>query len=333
MKFLVIGAGSWGLAIAHLLSENGSDVLVYCRTDKQAQSLTQTSKDSRLPGYQLSSKLQYVSHLDASLFEVDAVVLGCPSHAIRSVAAQLNQCNPIKVPYFISLIKGIEQESLLRMSQILVEDIDWLARDRVAILSGPSHAEEVMKSIPTSVVIASDSLAVAKKLQSAFMSERFRVYTSDDVLGVEIAGAVKNVIAIATGILDGLGFGDNTKGALLSRGLAEIARLGEFLGGNVRTFAGLSGLGDLVTTCISQHSRNRFVGEEIGKGRLLVEILAEMNMVAEGVNTAKSTWQVAQKYGVEMPITQAVFEVLYENKNAYDAAIALMKRDPKTELI
>lgn len=334
MKFLILGAGSWGLAIAQTLASNGQDVLVYCRTAEQAQRLSETSLDPRLPGFQLHSSLNYSSDLMESLGDVDAIVLGCPSTAIRSVAAQLAQWQPLyKIPVCISLIKGVEKNSLARMSQILESDIPWLPRQNIAVLSGPSHAEEVVRGIPTSVVIASESLAVAKRLQDCFMNERFRVYTSDDVLGVEIAGAVKNVIAIATGILDGLGFGDNTKGALLSRGLAEISRLGECLGGNVRTFAGLSGLGDLVTTCISQHSRNRYVGEKIGQGQSIDQILGEMNMVAEGVNTAQSTWQLAEKHQVEMPITQAVYQVLYQNRSAAEAATALMKRDPKAELI
>lgn len=334
MKFLVLGAGSWGLAIAQVLASNGQEVSVYCRTEEQASRLSETSVDPRLPGLSLHESLRYSAQLDLVFKDVDAIVLGCPSTAIRSVAHQLAKLEPgAKTPLCISLIKGVEKDSLLRMSQILEQEIPWLPRQNIAVLSGPSHAEEVVRGIPTSVVIASESLAIAKKLQDCFMNERFRVYTSDDVLGVEIAGAVKNVIAIATGILDGLGFGDNTKGALLSRGLAEISRLGECLGGNVRTFAGLSGLGDLVTTCISKHSRNRFVGEKIGQGNSLSAILSEMNMVAEGVNTAESTWQLAQKYQVEMPITQAVYEVLYLNRNAKDSAIALMKRDPKAELI
>jgi len=227
--------------------------------------------------------------------------------------------------------KGIENETLLRVSQIYSDVISYFTQDQFIVLSGPSHAEEVSRFIPTTVVAASSSLENAKKIQGIFMTETFRVYSHTDVIGVELGGSLKNIIAIAAGIGDGVGFGDNTKAALITRGLVEITRLGTAMGSDPLTFAGLSGMGDLVVTCMSQHSRNRFVGEEIGKGKTLKQVLSEMVMVAEGVKTTKSAYDLAKKYKVEMPITEEVYKTLFEDKNPKDAVSDLMTRGAKQE--
>jgi glycerol-3-phosphate dehydrogenase (NAD(P)+) len=234
-------------------------------------------------------------------------------------------------PVIVSAIKGIENETHKRMSEILREELPSAVEHRIATLSGPSHAEEVSRDIPTSVVAASDGQGVAEYVQDIFMSPRFRVYTNLDMIGVELAGALKNIIAIAAGICDGLGFGDNTKGALLTRGLTEITRLGVAMGASVHTFSGLAGIGDLITTCMSRHSRNRYVGMEIGKGKSLTRIQEEMVMVAEGVMTTKAGYSLSTAQGIEMPITNEVYAVLFENKDPAQAVEDLMTRTAKAE--
>jgi glycerol-3-phosphate dehydrogenase (NAD(P)+) len=230
------------------------------------------------------------------------------------------------------VVKGIEDRTFKRMSEVLEEELPDPVRDRIAVLSGPSHAEEVSRRIPTSVVAASRNTDVAKTVQRTFLSPRFRVYTNVDVVGVELAGALKNIIAIAAGISDGLGFGDNTKGALLTRGLAEITRLGLAVGAQSATFAGLAGVGDLITTCLSQYSRNRHVGEEIGRGKSLSHVLEDMVMVAEGIMTTKATYELARRFQIEMPITNEVYAVLFEEKNPAQAVEDLMTRTAKAEM-
>ncbi len=332
MKVAIIGCGSWGLGIGFVLHSNGHQLHYYTPFKEQAQSLRDTRTDDRtLKGVTVPQEWKFSTNLPQVLKGAEVVVVAVPSGVIRSSAKALGQVELEERPLVVSLTKGIEQDSLLRMSQILLKEIPWLTRSRLAVLSGPSHAEEVARFIPTTVVVASASLRAAQRLQEVFLTDKFRVYTSTDVVGVEMCGALKNVIAIATGIADGLGLGDNTKGALLTRGLAEISRLGEKLGGQVRTFAGLAGMGDLITTCISRHSRNRYVGEELGKGRPLAEVLGGMTMVAEGVPTALSGHQLALKHEVEMPITEAVYKMLYEGGDPRTELQALMKRNPKAE--
>ena len=330
MKICVLGAGGWGLAMGKLLHENGHKVSFWMRRQTQVDLLTKTSQDdSKLSGIIMPSGIHYTNDLEKALLEVELIVVAVPSKGLREISKQCAAILPGKV-IVVSVVKGIEKDSLKRMSQIIEEEFDdKLAA--VAVLSGPSHAEEVARKIPTSVVIASARSQIVCQLQNVFMTPEFRVYTSDDLVGVEVCGALKNVIAISTGIIDGLGYGDNTKGAIITRGLAEIARIGEVLGGHVRTFAGLAGMGDLITTCMSKHSRNRFVGECIGSGKSLDEVLDSMSMVAEGVHSTLSGYRVAQEFQVDMPITEAVYKILYENKDPKEAAIELMNRDPKAE--
>ena len=250
---------------------------------------------------------------------------------LRQVAKQVNQSNCGNKPIVINVAKGIENDTLLRMSQVLEQTIDWLARPNIVTLSGPSHAEEVSRKIPTAIVAACTNLYNAELIQKVFMNRYFRVYTNPDIIGVELGGALKNVIALAAGICDGAGFGDNTKAALQPRGLVEIVRLGTAMGAQPITFAGLTGMGDLIVTCMSKHSRNRYVGEQIGKGRKLDDVLKGMVMVAEGVKTTRSAFELSKKYHIEMPITEQVYQVLFENKSAFDALQDLMQRGPKEE--
>ena len=323
MKVAIIGCGSWGLGIGFVLHSNGHQLHYYTPFKEQAQSLRETRTDERtLKGVTVPQEWKFSTNLPQVLKDAELVVVAVPSGVLRSSAKALGAVELEDKPMVVSLTKGVEQGSLMRMSQILLQEIPWLTRSRLAVLSGPSHAEEVARFIPTTVVVASASIRTAQRLQELFLTERFRVYTSTDVLGVELCGALKNVIAIATGMVDGLGLGDNTKGALLTRGLAEISRLGEKLGGQVRTFAGLAGMGDLITTCISKH---------IGKGRKLDDVLGGMTMVAEGVPTALSGYQLAQKHKVPMPITEAVYRTLYEGGDAKEELWSLMKREPKPE--
>ncbi len=284
-----------------------------------------------MPNIKLPANFIYHNDLASACADSSLITIVLPSSAIRTISSQLNQLKLPNDTRVISLTKGIEQESLLRMTEVLVQDVCWLKESNCGVLSGPSHAEEVAQATPTSVVVAFTNLKIATEVQELFFTENFRVYTSEDVMGVELCGALKNVIAIATGILDGLQFGDNTKGALICRGLAEISRLGEALGCGVRTFSGLAGMGDLITTCMSQHSRNRSVGYRLGSGESLADILASMKMVAEGVPTTKSAFQLMKKYDIEMPISEAVYAILYEGSSPKAATISLMKRDPKIE--
>lgn len=332
MKFAVIGAGSWGLAIGHHLSSLGHSVLMQCRTSEQAAHLEATRIDKRIPNVTLHEKLQF-SNLDSEHRSgVDCVILACPSKVLRQTCKDLNLAGaPSEGATCLSLIKGIEKDTSLRVSEIIDEEVSWLSKGDIAILSGPSLAKEVLMGTLTTVVIASSKLSLAHDLQGAFNGELFRVYTSDDVLGVELGGALKNVVALAAGMIEGLGFGDNTVGALITRGLSEISRLGEYLGASPQTFAGLSGLGDLVTTCMSSQSRNRRVGVLLGEGMSLEQILNELGMVAEGVYTVVAAVQMAKKYSIDMPVAQAVYNVLYEGGSAAEEAKKLMRREPKTE--
>ena len=258
------------------------------------------------------------------------VVFALPSHLMRQLASQTAPQVTSGI-LAVNVAKGLERKTLKRMSEVLEEELP--GGIPVVTLSGPSHAEEVSRGIPTAVVAAARSRTHGRRVQEMFMGPDFRVYTNDDLVGVELAGSLKNIIAIAVGICDGLGYGDNTKGALITRGLAEISRLGLTLGARQETFSGLSGMGDLITTCASRHSRNRYVGEQIGKGRSLQEVLDSMEMVAEGVNTTDSGRALARREGVEMPITEQVYSVLFEGKDPRAAVMELMTRDPKPESV
>mgnify|MGYP001029269456 CR=1 FL=1 len=331
MRISVLVGGSWGTALAILLADNGHRVSLWQFDSHLAETMINTRENlGFLPGIHIPEDILISSSLKAILVKTEIIVFAIPSHFLRETARKVATIIS-KPKLIVSCTKGIETGSLKRMSEILKEELS-LSFDQIVVLSGPSHAEEVSRKIPTTVVAASNNLAAARKVQQIFMSPTFRVYTNDDLIGVELGGALKNVIALAAGICDGLGFGDNTKGALMTRGLAEITRLGKAMGANPTTFAGLSGIGDLITTCISRHSRNRYVGEQLGKGKKLKEILKEMLQVAEGINTTWSAFILAQKLGIEMPITTQVYEILFKGKNPKKATFDLMMRKAKPEM-
>lgn len=323
MRIQVIGAGGWGLALTRLLALNGHAVSIWCRAEDHPEVLRSTRQNAQLlPGVLLPESVEVCTEVDAGM---DLAVFAVPSHALRAVAGFHGlSSGTIRV----SVAKGVENETLLRMSQVIT---DVSGPCPVVALSGPTHAEEVGRGLPASIVAASSSAEAAKQVQDAFMSESFRVYTSPDILGVELGGALKNVIAIAAGVCDGMGLGDNAKAALITRGLAEMARLGVAMGANPLTFAGLSGLGDLVVTCASRHSRNRAVGERIARGESLEAIQSGSPMVAEGVRNARSARGLAQRHGVDMPIAEQVYRVLFEGGDPREALSALLSRDAKPE--
>lgn len=333
-KIGILGAGSWGTAIALVLNANQHLVTLWEFRPEAASRLDKARENTEfLPGVSIPKEIEITSSLTAACANKNVLVMAVPSHIVRSVGEQINSSGEGKEAVVVNLAKGIENQTLLRMSDVLKATINWLTDDQVVSLSGPSHAEEVSRQIPTAVVVAGKNLETTEFIQQVFMNAVFRVYTNEDIIGVELGGALKNVIALAAGICDGAGFGDNTKAALQPRGLAEMARLGTAMGANPITFAGLSGMGDLIVTCMSRHSRNRYVGEQIGKGRQLPEILAEMVMVAEGVKTTRSAYELSQKYQVEMPITAQVYQILFENKNPKQALNELMMREPKKEML
>ncbi|MFQ6112552.1 MAG: NAD(P)H-dependent glycerol-3-phosphate dehydrogenase [bacterium] len=326
-RFAIIGTGSWGTALAILLQTNGHTVTMWNRDQQVIETISKYRINKKyLPEATIPSGIDFEPDLEKIAQEKEGVIIAVPSHAVRSVIQKFDISK--KDTVLISVAKGIENETLLRVSQILMEKFD---ENYIAVLSGPSHAEEVSQSIPTAVVCASKNLNTAKWVQQAMMSPMFRVYMHNDVIGVELGGALKNIIAVAAGIIDGVGAGDNTKAALITRGLAEITRLGIKLGANSLTFAGLSGMGDLIVTCMSKYSRNRYLGEQIGKGKKLDEVLSEMVMVAEGVRTTRSAYELAAKHRVEVPIISEAFNVLFQNKDPKQAVFDLMTRAAKIE--
>jgi glycerol-3-phosphate dehydrogenase (NAD(P)+) len=328
----VLGAGSWGIAVSVLLNDNGHSVNLWEFDSGEMKKLAQSREQlQKLPGVIIPKAVEITDQLEKAIKGVEMLILALPSHTVREVVKKLASLN-LENTVVVNLAKGIENDTLLRMSEVLKQELPAPLHDRITTLSGPSHAEEVARRIPTTVVVAGFREETAEQVQQIFMTPYFRVYTNSDVPGVELGGSLKNVIAIASGICDGMGLGDNSKGALLSRGLAEIIRLGEKLGAKRETFAGLSGLGDLVTTCISKFSRNRHVGEQIGKGKSLKQVQSEMVMVAEGIRTTKSAYQLSLKHQVEMPITQQVYGMLFEDKKPAEAITELMTRDPKSEI-
>ncbi|KAB2848018.1 MAG: NAD(P)-dependent glycerol-3-phosphate dehydrogenase, partial [Ignavibacterium sp.] len=283
-----------------------------------------------LPGVPIPEEISITHDLEESIHQKNILVLAVPSQFLRSVVEQIKYPD-IKNSILVSVSKGIENKHLMTMSQMLKDVHPQLSKNQIGVLSGPSHAEEVSRRIPTAVVAASIDHDTSKSIQAAFMNSYFRVYSSTDILGVELGGAFKNVIAIGAGIIDGAGFGDNTKAAIMTRGVAEISRLGLAMGAKPETFAGLSGMGDLIVTCMSKHSRNRYVGEQIGKGKTLKEVLKSMDMVAEGVETSRSASKLADKHKIEVPITTEVYKILFEDKDPVKATTDLMTRDMKTE--
>ena len=331
-QIAVLGAGSWGIALSKVLEHNGHQVTLWeFRRDAAEQLRTTRDAKEFLPGITIPQSIEINNNFESACESKDVLVVAVPSHVVRSIGERLNKLHFEKPPILVNVAKGVENQTLMRMSEVLAETIRWVEKDQIVTLSGPSHAEEVSRQIPTAIVAASARFKAAEMIQQIFMNEYFRVYTNQDIIGVELGGALKNIIAIAAGICDGAGFGDNTKAALQPRGLVEIVRLGTVMGANPITFAGLSGMGDLIVTCMSRHSRNRYVGEQIGTGRKLEAILNEMVMVAEGVKTTRSAYELSKKYQVEMPITEQVYQILFENKNAKDALKELMLRGPKEE--
>lgn len=338
MRVAVIGGGAWGLALARLLAVNGHQVLIREHNPAWLHTLQTTrSNPVLLPNVILPQSIGFTgSFAEIEAFNAGLVILATPTQFIRSVLKGISGEAPgiwtsPRLQAIVNVAKGIEESTLCRVDEIIREELPPAAHHLICALSGPSHAEEVSRDVPTTVVIAGANEATLVMLQNLFSNAWFRVYRSDDLIGVEIGGAVKNVIAIAAGIVAGLGFGDNTMGALLTRGIVEIGRLGKALGAKPETFLGLSGIGDLITTAISPHSRNRFVGYEIGKGRRLKDILAEMNMVAEGVASTRSVRLLAHKHKVEMPITEQVYSTLFEDKSPALAIRDLMTRELKEE--
>lgn len=330
-NIVILGAGGWGTALSILLNRNGHKVTLWeYREDVATQlSITHENQDF-LPGVEIPTQVEITSDIKNAVTKRDIIIIALPSHIIRSVTRQIDQFD-LGNAIFVSGSKGIENNTLCRISEILKESISNVSDERIVALSGPSHAEEVGRGIPTVVVAASQSENIVKEIQTIFMCPVFRVYTSQDIVGVELGGSLKNVIAIAAGICDGVRFGDNTKAALITRGIVEMTRLGVLMGANPLTFAGLSGMGDLIVTCTSEHSRNRYVGEQIGSGKKLEEILEQMVMVAEGVKTTNSVYTLAQKFKVSMPISNEVYHVLYKQKDPKQAVFDLMTRDPKSE--
>jgi len=327
----ILGAGSWGTALAVLLESNGHEVCMWEFQEDAAKQLAERRENvDFLPGVRIPLGIYITTNLKRGAKDKEFLFVVVPSHMVRSVAEQLAEIQLDRTTV-VSCSKGIENETLLRMSEVLSGTIPSLPMDRIVALSGPSHAEEVGRKIPTVVVAAATNQDAARRVQDVLMSPVFRVYTNDDLVGVELGGSLKNVIAIAAGISDGVGFGDNTKAALLDRGIVEITRLGTAMGANPMTFAGLSGMGDLIVTCTSRHSRNRYVGEQIGKGKSLQDVLDRMVMVAEGVRTTQSAYDLSRIHHIEMPITHEVYKVLFEGKEPKKAVYDLMTRDPKAE--
>ncbi|QGP93699.1 Glycerol-3-phosphate dehydrogenase [NAD(P)+] [Neomoorella glycerini] len=321
----VIGAGSWGTALAVLLARKGFLVNLWARRQELVVELEEVRENKAyLPGVKLPAGIRPTTDLELATREVDLVVLSVPSHAVRLTARQLK---PFLSPGIIvvNTAKGLELDTKKRLSEVLAEE----GLEQVAVLSGPSHAEEVGRGLPTTVVVAAADRQVAEYVQDIFMDPTFRVYTNPDVTGVEFGGALKNIIALATGIADGLGLGDNARAALMTRGMVEIARLGVALGGKAMTFAGLSGIGDLIVTCTSMYSRNRRAGMQLGEGKALAEILSGMGMVVEGVRTTAAARDLARQYQIRMPITEEIYQVLYEGKPVRECVAALMER-PRT---
>ena len=328
-KVGIIGAGSWGTALALLLSNNGHQVTVYSVIEDEIKMLKENREHKdKLPGIKLPDSIVFTTDLKQSMTEKDLIVLAVPSPFTRKTARSMREFTK-EGQLIVNVAKGIEEGTLMTLTDIIQEEIP---QARVAVLSGPSHAEEVGKGLPTTCVAGAKDEKDAEYIQEIFTSNVFRVYTSTDVLGIELGGALKNVIALAAGIADGLGYGDNVKAALITRGISEISRLGEAMGGQRDTFHGLTGTGDLIVTCASMHSRNRRAGILIGKGYTMQEAMDEVKMVVEGVYSAKAARQLAKKYHVELPIIDQVCSILFEGGSAKEAVEILMGREKKSEI-
>lgn len=331
MKISVLGAGSWGTALAIILNNNGHNVTLWEFKKEYIKGLVKHRENKIfLPGIKIPQEIEITHSLDQASINQHMIVIAIPTQFVRSVLHKMKKQH-FPNTTFVSVAKGIEKETLLTVDNIILDELD-IDPHNIAVLSGPSHAEEVSRKIPTAVVAASSNLNTAKDVQAAFMTSYFRVYSSTDIKGVELGGALKNVIAIGAGIIDGAKFGDNTKAAIMTRGIAEISRLGIELGAKPETFSGLSGMGDLIVTCISKHSRNRYVGEQLGMGKKLPAILKSMKMVAEGVETCQSVHQLAAQHHIDVPISNAVHSILFEERDPIKVTYELMSRGMKAEL-
>ena len=333
MKVAIIGTTSWGTTLGVILSRRGIDVALWARTVEEAERLARDGENkARLPGIPFPGGLSPTGDIEEALQGASLVVLAVPSQRMRENVRIMKGHITKGVP-ILSAAKGLEVDTAKRMTQVISEEIDPAYRHNICVLSGPNLSTEVVHGLPATTVIAAQDTAVAKRAQGIMASATFRVYTNDDVIGVELGGALKNIVALAAGLSDGLGYGDNAKAALVSRGLAEISRLGVAMEANPLTFAGLAGLGDLVATCSSPLSRNRFVGQELAKGRPLAEITASMINVAEGISTTVAARRMAREYGVDMPITEQVYRVLFEWLDVTEAVATLMGRELKSEML
>lgn len=328
IRVAVIGGGSWGTTVAHLCAKNAPTTLWARRADVAAEVRDKHTNSAYLSGFELTPTLHATSSLEEAVAAADVLVMGVPSHGMRDTARELAGTLRPWVP-IVSLSKGLEQGTLLRMTEVLQQE---LPGHPCGVLTGPNLAKEILAGGAAAAVMAMEDDTIAEALQDIFASDLFRVYTNPDVIGCEVAGALKNVMAIASGMADGLGTGDNTRSAVITRGLAELTRLGCAMGGRRATFAGLAGMGDLIATCISPQSRNRYVGEQLGKGRKIEEIVEEMHMVAEGVKTSKVVMELAAKYGVDLPIAASVHAVVHEGAPATEAYRGLLGRQHRSEM-
>lgn len=328
MKIAVIGSGGWGTAVSILLAKKRNDVYLWSWIQEETDRLRKDRENKEfLPGVTFPDNIYCTHDMGECTDGAELIITAAPSPATRTTAKQLSP-HVKKDQKLINISKGLEEGSLMRLSQVYKEEIP---QADISVMSGPSHAEEVSRGLPTTNVIASERMDTAKFIQDVFMDEMFRVYTSTDITGVELGGALKNVIALCAGISDGLGYGDNTKAALMTRGIAEIARLGKAMGADEKTFMGLSGVGDLIVTCTSMHSRNRRAGILLGQGKSLKETLETVHMTVEGVNTARAAYEMANEYGVEMPIVTEAYNILYNGADARKAVLNLMTRQKKEE--
>ncbi|MCI6874501.1 MULTISPECIES: NAD(P)H-dependent glycerol-3-phosphate dehydrogenase [Hallerella] len=333
MNVTVLGTGGWGLTLGQVLNDNGHKVSFWTFSQAEVDLLsTEHQYKDKLPGVIFPDSFTYTTDMNKALEGAELVLIVVPSQVMGNVCKTFAKWNPQgKIPTVVCATKGILEGTDQRMSEVILENVPWLDSDHVVTLSGPTHAEEVSRRVYTAIIAACPNEESAKQVQKIFSNDYIRIYTSTDQIGTELCGSVKNVIAIASGILYGIGAGDNTRAALITRGQAEICRLGRALGANPSTFAGLAGMGDLIVTCLSQHSRNRYVGECIGKGETLSQVMSHMKMIAEGVPTCKSAKALADSVHVELPIVNAVYEVLFNDKKPAEVIQELMNRDLKPE--
>ena len=323
-KISLLGCGTWGSAVAQLLAEKGLAVTAWQRHEEKAAAMTRTRKHPYLTDFEFNDNIVFTSDLNDALKSGDIIVLATPSHSIRELIRRVERGMKDQ-SIIVNLAKGIDLNSLMTMSQLIQAETN-IGSDRIVSLYGPSHAEEVVRKLPTTLVAACPKKTTSKTIQKLMSSEVLRVYRNKDILGVEIGGSLKNVMAIAAGICDGIGYGDNSKAAILTRGITEMTRLGVIMGAKKSTFAGLSGIGDLLVTALSKHSRNRYVGEKIGRGKSLQDVTESMDMIAEGVNTCRAVPRIVEKYDIEMPIAKAVHGILFENKDPLEKVKELMTR-------